>query len=197
MRIRAVLWAVVAVGVAVAAHADTINFTIAGADTGSIAITESAGLITNIAGTFDGSNISGLLPLFSIGNNDNDLFTSQPYLDNDGVSFSLAMPDSYSYSYVNFYWDGGSTSYASIQNTTDAGSGAQDVGPDTLTVTTGGSAPEPGSFLLMGLGLAGALALHTLRSRIVRGGYDLHKSGSHRSCAAAGRAGDASGTGSR
>ncbi len=54
--------------------------------------------------------------------------------------------------------------------------------------------PEPGSLLLV---LIGALGLHTLRSRIVRRGYDLYQSGSHCNCLVARRSGDASGSGTR
>jgi PEP-CTERM motif len=54
--------------------------------------------------------------------------------------------------------------------------------------------PEPGSLALM---MLGALGLHALRSRIVRRGYDLYQSGSHRDCVVARTSGDASGAGSR
>jgi PEP-CTERM motif len=54
--------------------------------------------------------------------------------------------------------------------------------------------PEPGSLWLMAIG---AMGLHALRSRIVRRGYDLHKSCAHRNCPVTRRAGDASGAGAR
>jgi hypothetical protein len=64
----------------------------------------------------------------------------------------------------------------------------------SFQAVTASSAPEPGS---LGLLLMGALGLHALRSRIVRRGYDLHKSGSYRDCAVADSVGAASGRGAR
>ena len=54
-----------------AAHAGTIDFTLSGGDSASIAIMVSTGIVTSIAGTFDGSTILSLLPIDSIGGNDN------------------------------------------------------------------------------------------------------------------------------
>jgi len=69
-----------------AANAGIINFTISGGDSGSIAITESAGIITNITGTFDSSTILALLPVLSLGGNDNVYTGTSPYFDTSGPS---------------------------------------------------------------------------------------------------------------
>jgi hypothetical protein len=140
-----------------AAHAGTIDFTLSGGDTASIAIMVSAGTVTSIAGTFDGSTILALLPVDSIGGNDNVYTGTSPYFDNSGLSFSLATPDFYGYSDVNLSnatdlpQVAFGTCQANSPTATSCNAVPSNTAPeaDTITLTT----PEPGSLLLLGIGL--------------------------------------------
>jgi len=141
-----------------AAHAGPIDFTLAGGDSASIAIVVSAGTVTSIAGTFDGSTILALLPVDSIGGNDNVYTGTSPYFDGGGVSFSLVTPDSYGYKYINLSnaTDLPVYAFGTCQGNSPTGgvdcNGVTGFSPsvgDTITV-----APEPGSLLLIGIGLA-------------------------------------------
>ena len=134
--------------VAATAGPITFNFTISGVDTGNFAITESSGTITNITGTFDGSTISSLLGTGTFSSNDNLFFTPAPYLDFGGVSFSLAVPDTFGNSYVNLYYPGGGV-YETLQSPTSSPLLGGYNAPDTLTL-----APEPGTLTLASIGIA-------------------------------------------
>jgi hypothetical protein len=85
------------------ARADSFDYTISGADSGNIDITETGGVITAVSGTFDGATINGLLPTGSIGNNDNDYFPGTTIFDEQGVSFNLDAPDSDGNQYINLF----------------------------------------------------------------------------------------------
>lgn len=140
-----------------AAHAGAIDFTLSGGDSASIAIMVSAGIVTSIAGTFDGSTILSLLPVDSIGGNDNVYTGTSPYFDSGGLSFSLVTPDSYGYSYINLSnaTDLPIYAFGTCQGNSPAGgvdcNGVRGFSPpegDSITLT-----PEPGSLLLLGIGL--------------------------------------------
>lgn len=141
-----------------AAHAGTIDFTLSGGDSASIAIMVSAGTVTSIAGTFDGSTILSLLPVDSIGGNDNIYTGVSPYFDNGGLSFSLVTPDSYGYRDINLSnaTDLPVYAFGTCQGNSPTGgvdcngvSGFSPPEADTIALTT----PEPGSLLLLGIGL--------------------------------------------
>jgi hypothetical protein len=89
-----------------AVHAGVIDLSVTGGDTGSIAITASAGLATSITGTFDGSTINSIFPVGGFGN-DNAFSPSPPYFDSGGISFSLDTPDTDGYVYVNLWYNNG------------------------------------------------------------------------------------------
>jgi hypothetical protein len=149
------LFLVVVFGVPIA-HADTFDFAISGADTGTIAITESGGAISMITGTFDGSTIYLLLTPGHIGDNDNKFSPTAPYLDNSGVSFSLDTADTNGWDYVNLFSlviipPPPNTDYQSLQANNPAGSfPTQGFGPDTITLAP---TPEPGVGILTLFGI--------------------------------------------
>jgi hypothetical protein len=140
------------------AHAGPLvfNMTISGADTGSIVISETAGLIGTITGMFDGSTVTGILPTGSIGINDNLLYLTSPYLDGGGLSFQLATIDTQGYAFVNLSWNTVQSAYFSEQSPTSANMGGVAFGPDAVTLT---SVPEPGSASLLLVAAGFALAL--------------------------------------
>jgi len=108
-----------------AAVAETYDWTFIG-DKGGAAFTssgsfaETSGLITSWTGTWDGATITGLLPVGSIGDNDN-LYP----LDNFGVSFSTTpLPTTgdtnvnlFNVSGSNFAWFGSSGSGSDFNTT--------------------------------------------------------------------------------
>ena len=150
LNIRKKLWTIpalfllAAVG-APAAHAGTVlfDFTVTGTSTGSGTFTTSTtGTpgqfdITGVTGVFDGITITGLFAPGGYDNNDNVLFSSSPFFDFGGVSFSLASsPFS-----VNLYYDTGAFYIDSGQNfITDSTS--------AISVTDA-TVPEPGTGGLM------------------------------------------------
>jgi hypothetical protein len=152
-----------------AAHAGavTYSFGLTGVDSGSLAITETSGLISNITGTFDGLTISSILPTGggSIGVPDDEFFTTPPYLDGSGVSFALTAADPDGYGFVNLSWNSVLSAYYAEQSVTSANTGGVAFGPDSLTLLSA-SAPEPGSVILVMIGLAAGLVM---RSRMVQG----------------------------
>ena len=152
-----------------AVHAAIIDFTISGGDSGSIAITESAGTITNITGIFDSSTILALLPVSSIGGNDNVYTGTSPYFDGGGVSFSLVSADSYGYTDVNISNAANLPSYAfgSCQGNTPTGgvdcNGVEGFSPllgDSITL---GATPEPSGLILLGIGLVALVGASRFR----------------------------------
>ena len=157
-------------------RADDVTLYISGADTGTITITETGGVITGATGTFDGSSIATLLPIGGWDLNDNVYNSTQPYLYN-GISFTLSTPDTNGFNLVNLYSDEGTTfcdaspgaanDYCSDQAT------YSDINalPDPALSTTFGTdyistTPEPGSFLLFGSGLVGLAGM--VRRKFVR-----------------------------
>ena len=148
----------IAAMVSPASHAGPLQFnmTISGADTGSLVLTDPAGLISAVTGTFDGSTVTGILPTGSIGINDNLLYATSPYLDGSGLSFQLATLDTHGFAFVNISWNTVQSAYFSEQSPTSANTGGVAFGPDTVTLT---SVPEPGSasLLLLAAGLAVAI----------------------------------------
>jgi len=100
------------------ARADTFDYTISGADTASIAITETGGVIGAISGTFDGATINALLAPGTYVGNDN-AYNPGTLVDIDGVSFTLLAPDTYGATYINLYLIGQLNTSQGASITTD------------------------------------------------------------------------------
>jgi hypothetical protein len=139
---------------AASAKGDTITLYVSGVDTGTLTITETGNdtLITGISGTFDNATIGSLIPPGGLGSSDNLYFTSTPYFDDLGVSFTLTGADSNGYTDVNLYWDVDVTAYTTEQSDSPLGSAYVNFSSDTVT-TSASSVPEPGTVCLALFGL--------------------------------------------
>ena len=176
---KALLAAAAAIGVLMAlqgsAAANVVDFSYIGstgayvANTGSglsISGTFTTGtnnVVTGVTGTFDGSAITGLLPvdtfyktsgIFGTPGNDNVLnfpstetYLGQPvYLDRQGISFTTAADD------VNLYFGLGGTS--ELQSPIGSSSVTSDIG-GTFSVSAIAAVPEPATWAMMLLGFGG------------------------------------------
>ncbi len=107
-------------------------------------------LVTSITGTYDGAAITGLLPVNSLGGNDNLVDTSQGLVDGDGITFAIAGSDSHYLTGVNVF----SVGQFAYTDNSDARLG-------TFTLTA--AVPEPASWALLGAGFG--VVGHGLRAR--------------------------------
>lgn len=109
--------------------------------------------ITGITGTrtYAGNtqNITGLIGPGGFNSNDNLLFVNAPYLDNLGLSFTVAGAGDDTHGDVSVYYSTSQTAYTEDKD---------NIGYGTFTVTPASGVPEPGTMALLGLGL-GAIAL--------------------------------------
>ena len=118
-------------------------------------------LVRDITGTRSSlgitNNITGLLPVNTLGGNDNLLYPSAPFLDVGGITYAIDGNNSGSgTNQVNIYFSNSRQLYTE--------NGATDYGP-TFTLTPVPSAvPEPGSIaLLIGMATVGAGVLRRRR----------------------------------
>lgn len=107
-------------------------------------------LVTGITGTYAGLGITGLAAVNSYLGNDNLVNASAPYLDIDGIAFTLS-GSLYGDDTVGLYYDSGAGGY------TDTGLG-NGYGDFTLT-----DVPEPTSFVLLGVALVALGWAHSRR----------------------------------
>lgn len=106
-------------------------------------------LVTSLLGTQNGEPMTLLVPE-GYADNDNYLFTSAPFLDIPGVSFSLPGGTDYNvYYYAGTYYDCNSVDNGVCY----VGSGVP------LTSGSLSTAAEPGTLVLFGTGLLGLAAL--------------------------------------
>jgi hypothetical protein len=138
-------------------YASTFDFTYGGSGisaSGSLTATLVSGdqyLVTSLSATQNGMAMT-LLAGGTFGMNDNNLFSSSPFLDLQGLAFSVGSVD------YNIYYDAGLNKYFecnnSVSSSCPAGSGTQ-IRFGSLTAAT----PEPGSLFLLATGLLGLAPL--------------------------------------
>jgi hypothetical protein len=133
------------------ANSVTFDFSFSGAgisSSGTFTATLVSGsefLVTSISGTQNGSAMTLLAPGAYAGNN-NDIFSSSPFLTFGGLAFVLANGSTD----YNIYYNASTQSYFECNSTGPCSGG--DGTPISFNLA---QVPEPGSMMLMGSGLIG------------------------------------------
>ena len=135
------------------ANSVTFDFSFSGtgiSSSGTFAATLVSGdeyLVTSISGMQNGFTMT-LLPPGAYAGNDNEVFSSGPFLDGSGLGFVLSNGTAD----YNIYYDSSTGTYLECNSATGpCGRGDGTV----LTNFTLTEVPEPGSMMLMGSGLIG------------------------------------------
>jgi len=134
------------------ANSVTFDFSFSGAgisSSGTFAATLVSGdeyLVTSISGMQNGSAMT-LLPPGTYAGNNNEVFSSSPFLSFGGLAFVLANGSTD----YNIYYNASTKSYFEC-NSASGPCGAGDGTPISFNLT---EIPEPGSMMLMGSGLIG------------------------------------------
>ena len=113
-------------------------------------------LLTDISGLLNGSPMTLLAPA-DFGGNDNNVYTSAPFLDDSGFSFNAGSTEDF-----NIYYDPSLTSYFYCEHTAPFSCMTGDL---PLTSFTLSAVPEPGSAFIT-LGVLGLLVIRRGRRPI-------------------------------
>lgn len=158
----------IGLGMAAASYGDSFNWTFTATDGSGVSasgtftatsIGPGEELINTVTGTYDGSAITSLLaPGACCGSpaNDNDLFTSAPFLDIQGFAFSVGGLN------VNLFFAGNDNTYQDCTQF-NACTDSEVAATGSFTLSPVSVAPEPAALVMLLSGLTGLILLAKMK----------------------------------